>query len=283
MYGMEIKLLGRGITNNMGDFFKWELRKTKAFNGVILILSLLLIFSLVTIQGVREMAMDYARAGVKIDQDTFSELYYYFGFTPTGRSSSGLSITVENLSVDFLIPILLGSFFAGKFYEDRKRKRNHLIINEVGTVRYYLYYIIKVFLLVSVLLFAAFILQFVLGFVIDQFLKPLGYANSFSLSLLIEVVKSALRIALFYSYSVVIALSLSALIPAIGRFVYLIPLIITLVSEIFSKPTQPLKEAFITSGNAIQLKSTYYSFILLMTAIVGTLFLLITLFRKDEI
>lgn len=265
------------------QFLKWEVIKSKRGTGFFWILLLLFIFTITCFYGVKFMASDYARAGMRIDNETINDLYYYFGYTPTGRSSAGIAIAVENLSVDFILPIILGSFFAGKFYENRKSKSYFVEMNESGHWRYYLNYIVSMTACVAGFLFLAFLTQGAIGYWVDQLLKPRGYALPISLGGVSAIVASAMRISVFYGLTVMIALTISAVFPFIKRLVYVIPLLIVLVTEVMIKPTQPLKEAFITSGRAIQLKSFYYVSILVM--ILAGIFLLaiVRTVRKDEL
>ena len=265
-------------------FIKWEFLKNKSMmRGIFFISILFMFFTLIIFYGVLQTVSEYSRANILIDNYAVNNMYYYIGSVPFARTPSSVGVFTENFTFVFLLPSIIGAFFCGKYFQDRTTKSINIKLPFDGSWRYYQSYIIKITVIFILFFISASLLQGAFGFSLDYFLKPVPRPNLFSFIMLESIVLSSIRLSVFYGLTLTIALSLSVLFPFIGRLVHLIPLIIVISSELATKSTTPLREAFIHSGMRLQDKAVFYWWITGMLILAMILMMLIPLIRKNEL
>lgn len=235
-----------------------KMRYEGTYKFFFIILLMLGLFTFTYYWGAHYSVLEYRRAGMLFKADTYPEIQYYFGLQPHGRTVfSGLSV-LENLLPEFIFPILIGVFFAGRYRNDRKGKVINLQTTRTGRLKYYLVDSIFITILIFGFFMMAILMQSIIGYGVLQFFNPLEAKTGIPLRLIVPIIHSATRISLYYSALLFFTYGVAVVMPFIEGAVYSIPLIFTIIPVFLVPWKVPLRQAFIENGSIFPFSGTYY-------------------------
>jgi hypothetical protein len=212
---------------------------------------------------------------------TLSALHFWFGTAAPSRLPEQTFSFFESVFSCLIIPILLALFNLDSYLQDVKGNVKNIRIVKSGKFRYYFTKLFSVCLVSFFSLFVLQLLQFIVGWGIDNFTKYISQPTSIQAYDILVVIVIAARISLFYAVILSFSFSISLYLEKIPATVYALPLIVTIATAIYIKP-QPYNLAFLYSNLRDDSLSSFYSFTLILIGI-SFLLVLIKTKKKDQI
>lgn len=238
---------------------KWYVKNGIFLRTLLILFSIITVFTFVYYYGLSFVQNEYARAGMtyQVDNPTFHPYYVYI---PFGRIPYSPMIFIDNIILDFLFPLILAFGFIDIEFNQRKANlRNNILIGggKKSLVKQYLSVIIISF----IALFMALLFQILIARVYELIVDPIGTAALLQSSDYFLLIGAAAKIALYFSSLVGFGFSIGLYLNRLFPLTYIAPMLINVILVLTFPRNIPSRLGFIDTFGFFSVPETLWLYI----------------------